>query len=75
VSNLEVVAAKKHKLKRIKEELELHNLGCENSYEAGGIWMGEDLHSVEEQENHPKRPPKKMPRNKVDISPIQVSLS
>jgi hypothetical protein len=73
VSNLEVAAAKKHKLKRIKEDLELHNLGCENSNEAGDIWMGVDLHSVEEQENHPKRPPKKMPRNKVDIGLIQVS--
>ncbi len=72
---MEVAASKKHKLKRIKEELELHNLGGEPSCEVGGIWMEEDLHSVEEQENHPKRPPKKMPRNKVDIGPIQVSLS
>ena len=60
---------------KITEELELHNLGggpYEPSNEAGGIWMGEDLHSVEE-EDHKKRTKKRMPRNKVDIGLTQVS--
>ncbi len=67
------IAAPVSQLKKV--DLDLHNLEMTPS-EFGGIWLGNDSHSVEE--NHWKSYrsslSNKKPKNKVDIFATEVSL-
>jgi hypothetical protein len=68
VGNVEIAEPQLRK----KETIQLNNLGAKSS-DLGGIWMGEDSNSDEEDTHWKSLRSKIMPKNKVDIFVIQVS--
>jgi hypothetical protein len=68
VGNVEIAEPQLRK----KETIQLNMLGTKSS-DLGGIWMGEDSNSDEEDTHWKSLRSKIMPKNKVDIFVIQVS--